>query len=295
VHPCIEKAARLAESFGSTLDLYICDVEQEVPDNLAGGTTLAQYRAMARERRIALLEKLAEPLRARGLFVRTDSNWHFPLEAGVVQHAIKSDADLVVKDTHRHPVVPHLSGAETDWVLIRHLPMPLLLVRPTPWSEAPTIAVSVDPGHVAERPAQLDSSLVSLGRSIGQAVSGQLQIVHALEGPAHLPGEPVSADKRRHALDQQRAAVHEIARCAHVADNAVRFAERSIPDGIVDLVREAHPAILVMGVAARQRYPGSAASTASQVLEQTDCDLLVLKPLGFVSPALVRDSPAGRS
>ncbi|MEP7242073.1 MAG: hypothetical protein ABI885_00145 [Gammaproteobacteria bacterium] len=46
------------------------------------------------------------------------------------------------------------------------------------------------------------------------------------------------------------------------------------------------PAVLVMGVAARQRFSGSA-STASQVLEQTDCDLLVGKPAGFISPVLV--------
>jgi universal stress protein E len=65
------------------------------------------------------------------------------------------------------------------------------------------------------------------------------------------------------------------------------FVEGNVPEGIVQLVQRMRPSILVMGVAARQRLQVGAVSTASQVLEQTDCDLLAVKPAGFVSPVLV--------
>src|SRR3954470_2446995 len=71
-HPSIEKAARLALAFGSTLELFSCRVEADLPESWAGGTTLAAYRGVVRERQIGTLEDLAAPLRARGLTVTTE-------------------------------------------------------------------------------------------------------------------------------------------------------------------------------------------------------------------------------
>ena len=56
-HPCIGKAARLAASFGSTIELFTCDREMQIPDSWAGGTTSLQYRQYMREQRIAMLEQ----------------------------------------------------------------------------------------------------------------------------------------------------------------------------------------------------------------------------------------------
>lgn len=94
-HPCVDKAARIAQGFGSTLELFIGDVEQ------GGGSTFLDYRKNLRERRLATLETLAAPLRARGIHVRTESQWHVPLEqVGAVSTASQvleqTDCDLLV-------------------------------------------------------------------------------------------------------------------------------------------------------------------------------------------------------
>ena len=286
-HPSIEKAARLASAFGSSIELYICDVEQGVPESWAAGSTLAQYRGFMRERRIQMLEELAAPLRALGLHVNTASEWHFPLERGVVEHAIRARADLVVKDTHRHAPGSHMPLVQTDWALLRQLPMPLLLVRRGTWGAHPVVAASVDPCHAAERPVELDLALLGVGSSISRALSGRLTLLHALRPVAHLQGDPVPAAEQKADYDRQRARVATLARDAHVAPCESVFTERDAPDGIVELTQEVRPDVLVIGVAARQRLQVGAVSTASQVLERTDCDLLAVKPAGFVSPVLV--------
>jgi universal stress protein E len=289
-HPSVEKAARLAASCGSSLELYICDVDQSVPENWAGGTTLAQYRGVLREQRLAMLESLAAPIRARGVHVTVATEWFVPLEQGVVQHAIRSRADLVVKDTHRHAPALHMPVAQTDWIIIRHLPMPLLLVRPGEWPVRPLVSACVDPCHVAERPAQLDESLVDVSASVSRALAGEVSVLHSLQIPPHLPGdEPASKDVEL-AYEKQRAAVSSLAHRADLAGGALRFESGSFPESLIRLVKREKPDLLVMGVAARQRFQHGASSTASQVLEQTDCDLLVMKPTGFVSPALITNS-----
>jgi universal stress protein E len=286
-HPCIEKAVRLASGFGSTIELFICATEQGVPESWAGGSTLAQYRGLIRERWIGILEELAAPVRALGVHVRTESAWHVSLEQGIVEHAIRTGADLVIKDTRRHAPTSHTPSVQTDWILIRQLPMALLLVHPTAWDAHPVIATSVDPCHVAERPVDLDRSLLAIGCSMSRALSGEVAVLHALSATPHLPGEHISSSQQSTDYDRQRSMVKGLAMDNQIDAGSLRFTERTIPDGIIELVHSTHPAVLVMGVAARQRLPTGSVSTASQVLERTDCDLLVVKPAGFVSPALV--------
>src|SRR5690349_14964097 len=68
-HACIEKAARIALAFGSSLEIFCCIRPSDLPETWAGGTTLAAYRGVLRERQVGALDALAKPLRARGLAV----------------------------------------------------------------------------------------------------------------------------------------------------------------------------------------------------------------------------------
>jgi len=285
--PGIEKATRIAASCRSSLELYICDVEQDIPESWAGEPRSAEYRELMRQRHLAELQLLAEPLLARGLDVSTVCEWHAPLEEGIGHHVIRTRPDLVVKETHWHAAMPRVTLTRTDWNLIRQIPAPLLLVRRTPWPEHPRIAAGVDPCHPADRPAVLDEAIVDQGRSIADALAGDLDLFHVLQTPPHLPGDHVSAQHTAAVHSHARSAVQQL---AHRAACGVRFREGGTAAGIVQLVQECGPSVLVMGAVARPRWVHSAASgTAAQILERINCDLLIVKPPGFISPLLVTD------
>ncbi|MEP7243760.1 MAG: universal stress protein [Gammaproteobacteria bacterium] len=282
-HPAIEKAARLAASFASTLELLIFDVDQQLPESWAGGTTAAQYRDLMRERYRGDLEALAAPLRAKGLSVVTTSHKGLPLDQSIVEHAIRSQADLVVKDTHT-------SAASINWTLIRHMPMPLLMVRAAPWPSRPRIAVSVDPCHGADRPVALDEKIMTAGSCFSRALAGELEVLHVLQSPPHLAGDTVTAQMKEQSHARDRASIDRLVGHHHPAvERPIRYLEKRIPEGILELVASAQPTVLVIGSAGRPRFQGSTASTAAHVLEHTSCDLLIVKPPGFISPVLVTD------
>jgi universal stress protein E len=222
--------------------------------------------------------------------VKTDARWQAPREEGIVAHAIHTGADLVIKDAHRHPPMSHMPTVQTDWVLIRQLPMPLLLVHPAPWGAHALVAASVDPIHIADRPVQLDQSLARLAGAIGETLSGEAVLLHVTEPTPHLPGDAVPEAIRAEDVWRQREAVSTLATEASIRVDDSSFIEERVPQGIVQLVARTRPAILLMGASARERIQVGAVSTASQVLERTDCDLLVIKPRGFVSPAMVARS-----
>jgi nucleotide-binding universal stress UspA family protein len=286
--PAVEKAARLAAAFGATLDLYACDERGSVPPNWAGGSTLAQYRSVVRERRLAMLEELAAPHQSAGLAVTTTYECHANPDEALITHAIQTGADLVVKDISRDAFAA-LPPGSSDHILMTQLPMPLLMVRADAWGAHPRVATSVDPCRPCERPVSLDESVVGLGASLSRALGGISFAVHVLERPPHLPGEVVTHSERQAAFERQRAQVLALPCLASLDDREVRFLEERIPDGIVQLAKETHPSILVMGVAARPRADDLGGGTARDVLRRTACDLLLVKPAGFVSLVMVTE------
>lgn len=282
----VEKAARLASAYGAAIELYACDPCESVPPSWAGGSTLAQYRSVMRERLGAVLQEIAAPLRASGLTVSVTYAGVSPTAELLVAHSIRTGVNLVVKAAGPR-VAGYSTENEADRVLIAQLPMPLLLVRPESWDARPRVAAGIDPCRPAERPVELDEAVIGLCGSVAHALGGVSFAVHALEAPAHLPGDAVPEEEWQAAFERQRAEVLDLACRAELDDREVRFVERPMPDGIVQLARDTHPSILVMGVAARQRPGTCVGGTACEVLERTECDLLLVKSAGFVSPAMV--------
>lgn len=283
-HPGVEKAARIAAGCGASLELYVCDVVQEGDP---------AERAMREEQSLALLDRLASGLRARGLEVERHVEWHAPLEQGISLRVLRSTADFVVKETHRHPLAPSRGGyGLTDWTLIRQISVPLLLVRETPWPAQPRITVGVDPMHPAQRPATLDESMITIGAEVANATRGVIDALHVLQEPPHLPGEPVPADARAAAHALARKAVTQLVACSNSGGNPVelKFVTGRVAPNVLGFVASRGTNILVMGSGAHARWRQTGASgTAAQILESLTCDLLVVRPPGYVSPLLVTD------
>lgn len=283
--PALDKAVRIARRCGSRLELYVCDVDQQIPESWAGGSRFEQYRELRRQRLLDDLGALAQPLRELGLVVDMVCEWHAPLEQGIGEHALRTQPDLVVKETHRHQHLPRGNLSYTDWNLIRMLPMPLLLARARPWPSAVRVAGAIDPCHPADRPVALDAAIVQGAAVLAGVFDATPDIFHVLQMPPHLPGDRVPLEDVAAAHAQARDAVGQLVQGTGAG---LHFVEGTVPDGLERLVAEHLADVLVIGAVARPRSVHAATGgTAAWVLERVDCDLLVLKPEGFVSPLLV--------
>ena len=93
------------------------------------------------------LERLARPLRRRGIDVQTDLVWDLPPHEAVVRFAVKQKADLVVADSRRHGRLARWFLTNTDWELIRHCPCPLWFVKSPTLRPKIQVLAAVDPFH----------------------------------------------------------------------------------------------------------------------------------------------------
>ncbi len=149
----LAKAVLLAELCRGSLELYVCDVEQKIPESWTGASRAGEYRELMRQRLVGELRRLAEPLKARGLNVSTYCEWQAQQEQqeqGIGYHVIRTLPDLVVMESDRQG---------TDWNLVRQVPVPLLFVGPDPWR--------VSPQEIADS-----------GRSLADLLDGILEVVH---------------------------------------------------------------------------------------------------------------------
>jgi nucleotide-binding universal stress UspA family protein len=98
--PCaaaVREAARLAQRDAARLELYDCGVGPQLPPGWADPDDAAEvYRALLHDRRLEDLERLARPLRSRGIEVTTCAEECAPLEDAIARHLAQAAPDLIL-------------------------------------------------------------------------------------------------------------------------------------------------------------------------------------------------------
>jgi universal stress protein E len=293
--PAANRAAWLAENIGADLELLVCYYNEYLSgDRLFDSPSLEKARAEVIASHEQNLEKLAEPLRASGIIVKTTAVWDHPLYEGIVRRAVESKADLVVKDTHHHSAVTRAFLTNTDWNLIRTCPMPLWLVKPQDFAETPVFVAAIDPMHQHDKPAALDDEILHISKDIATRVHGDLHAFHSYDPriavatatanayiPVSLPFDEI--EQQMHEDHQKR--FREITEF-HKVDKEKSHLVAGLTHEELPLIAESLKAdVVVMGAVARNRWKRLfIGATAERTLEHLPCDLLIIKPDWFQTP-----------
>jgi len=296
----LRKAAALARATGASIELFHALAEPELGAAWRGVTTVEavrRYRTLAAASRCQRLEQFTREKSLRGLTLRCTAAWDYPAHEAIVRRARSSRADLVIAATHLHRLGGRLLLRNTDWELIRHCPVPLLLVKSRRQYRKPVVLAAVDPFHAHARPADLDTRLLVMGGRFAQWLHGSLHVFHAYMplvtvAPAPvgtaplvvLPPEAEEAHGRQIArvIDQlaARAAIPRARRHVYMGD---------VTGELRAATRQLRAALVVMGAVSRSAlkrlFIGNA---AERVLDKLDCDILIVKPRGFESTVLPR-------
>jgi universal stress protein E len=306
----LHKAGVLARASGASVELFHAidtpDPGVSWPETATAETVAARREAIAARGR-RRLEQFAADDSLRGLRVSCTTTWDYPPHEAIVRRARSSRADLVIALTRHHRTGARLVLRNTDWELIRHCPVPLLLVKSSRTYRKPAILAAVDPFHA--RPADLDGRLLAAGGLLARLLHGRLHAFHAYMPLVSLTTLPLGAAPLV-ALPPEAEEAHgrQIARgIDKLADTAgIPRARRHIHLGDVAgelraTVADTHAGVVVMGAVSRSGLARLfIGNTAERVLDKLDCDVLVVKPGAFRSrveprPGVSVPSSTGRS
>jgi universal stress protein E len=286
-HAAVVKGALLAEKLDARLELFICDTNAAREARLAAHIRSGASKPLITNVK-AVLETIAEPLRARGLDVTTEACYGEPLHVALIDRTQRATAELVIKDTHHHTLAQRTFLTNTDWQLIRGCPAALLLTKSKAWAHAPRVLAAVDPGHVNDKPIMLDHCILEHAAAFAKGLRGELHVVHAylplalVTSAATTPPLAISAEdctRDRQVKFKQVSAI--------VSDYAVKpdgmHLEMGSPGEVLPRSANALRAdVLVMGAISRSGLRRVfIGSTAEDVLERLPCDALVVKTPDF--------------
>jgi universal stress protein E len=288
--PAVTKAALLAEKFGARLELFLCDTRAAREARVA-----AHMRAQSKEPLVtsmkSVLEALAAPLRARGLDVATETDRADSLHVALSERVRKTNADLVIKDTHHHTLAQRTFLTNTDWQLIRGCAVPLLLTKARPWAAAPRVLAAIDPGHVNDKPVLLDRCILQRAAYFAQALGGELHALHVFL-PVALVATATSIPPMVAAVSPEAIAYEREIRfkevAAVVAEYAVNAGNIHLEMGgpaemLPRCAMQLNADIVAMGAISRSGIKRMfIGSTAEDVLERLPCDALIVKTPDFV-------------
>jgi universal stress protein E len=286
------KAAQLANGLGAQIELFhAIDAPVYVYPLSEPDRNTKRLQQQSRARHLDDLERIAESIRRPGLKVTTATEWDYPSYEAIIRRALRIRADLIVagRDPRRHfaPGLLHMA----DWELLRLSPLPVLLVKSSRRYQRPAILAAVDPNHVYAKPAKLDGEILSAGKTMAKALRGVLHVMHAyVPSPADMPqgevlvGEDVTAEIEKKAVDRARASFESCVRSSAIPAARRHLVEDRPMLAIPQTARRTRSAIVVLGAISRSGLKAAfIGNTAERVLDDLECDLLVVKPERFAN------------
>lgn len=287
------RAGDLALKSGATIELFSVVRPDSRVFGLPNATLMQINRSVADVRRREL-HKLAQGLRRRGLEVGCTVVTNNSLSESITHRLEQAPADIVAIEAHKHHLLARWFLMQSDYDLIRHCPVPLLIVKGVRRASQPILA-AVDPWHRNDKPASLDRCIVNAARTLANMQHVSLHSVHAYQpliklvaGSAFAPVTiPVSAP-------EEAAQAAMIRRRFKAFNSSYRIAPRQshleMGDPIYVLptaARSLKAQMVVMGAMARSGIDRLLlGSTAEQVLDAMPCDVLIVKPKTRVRAAL---------
>ena len=274
----LDKAVRLARESGAALELQICDHNPYLEDGYYFDPLQARQ---LRDEHVAshrqLLEEMATVIRAQGFTVSVDALWGNPPYKRIIDKVLQSKPDLLVQSSRHHEKISRLLLSHQDWQLLRYCPCPLLLVKDNPWPAHPVFVVAVDPTHVNDKPAELDSQLTAAGQQLAELTEGELHIFHSCYQPPVSGLYPVKVD-----LDLYKRKTADILSQFSLSDEQLHIEQDEVKKSLPALLKRLDASVLVMGAVSRSALDRFlVGSTAERLLDKVHQDVLVLKPQGF--------------
>ncbi|MGL5728572.1 MAG: universal stress protein UspE [Plesiomonas sp.] len=296
--PALSRAIYLAQQEeGATITAFlsIYDFSYEMTSMLSADERQAMRNGVVGQRISWIKDVLAQYTQSdnsgkSAVPIEINVVWHNrPFEA-IIQHVIRGKHDLLIKATHQHDGLESLIFTPTDWHLLRKCPCPVLMVKAQAWREYSKLLVAVNLSSDEEYHLELNQKLVCEAQALSKALpQSEIHLVNsypstpiniAIDIPEFDPTTYNDAIRGHHLLGMKALRQHNNidAEHTHVVEG---LPEEIIPDIATQLDAE----LVILGTIGRTGFSAAfIGNTAEHVIDRLTCDLLAVKPEGFICP-----------
>lgn len=252
--PALDRAHYIAAGTAASVHAYVCC---EPPAGADVADVEARKAEAARVRE--WLERKVEPLRADGDVVTTEVECERDWRGALAPAAARSGADLVLKSTYAHSTLHRRFLNTSDYQLLRHSRMPVLLTKISTGNGIDRVLAAVDFQAPDDAHRKLTDRVLEFSRTIAEMAEAELHCVNAYSGSLNRIN-PVELAERA-GVDRTRA---------HVGDERPETLIREIAERI-------GAPLVVIGSVARSGLSGAVVgNTAEKILDTVAADILTV-------------------
>lgn len=290
--PALARAMQLAKQSSSTSHitffLSIYDFSYDMTSMLSLDERDAMRRGVIHQRE-QWMKNVAGPYIDESVQFDVKVVWHNRPYEAIIAEVFAGEHDILIKSTRKHDIFESVIFTPTDWHLLRKCPTPVLLVKNADWPENANIIASVHVG--SENPTHLDLNdcMVEQLKSLTARLGATPYLVNSYPvTPANITIELPEFDPttysdavRGHHLTSMKAL-----RQKHGIDESQTLVEQGLPEDVIPQSAEKlNAAMVILGTTGRTGLSAVfIGNTAEQVIDKINCDVLALKPNGYVSP-----------
>lgn len=289
--PALRRAVALARKTGASLELCLFDYHRGIAavgvlQPLVMDLALAGFAA-ERER---WLRDTALDLSESGLRVSSKFIWGEPIVDGIVGRVLRGHYDLVVKDIAQEAALRMGRLSSLDRALVRLCPVPLLMVQEGRESQHPCVLAAVDPEHDTQDVKGLNQRVVKAALALAYQCDGVVHLGHSFAGlPLLNSVDSWSSGAEFTQLydllrNHQQESFTALADALGVAKELRHSLTGEPGSEMPALARQIEANTLVVGSSYRQGLNRwLIGSTAEDILDSAPCDVMVVKPEGFLN------------
>ncbi|MEI6895578.1 MAG: universal stress protein UspE [Colwellia sp.] len=215
--------------------------------------------------------------------------WHNrPFEA-IIKHVIEHQCDLVIKGTHQHSKLKSVVFTPTDWHILRKCPCPVLLVKEHEWPQQGNVLAALNIGSDEDEHISLNNSVTKQAKVIAQLISANVHLVNSYPGtPVNIAIEIPEFDASEY--NNAMKIHHNKAMKKHAKSFDIPLSNTHVLEGLPETIIEQtalkiDAELVVLGTVGRTGISAALiGNTAEHVIDLLDCDVLALKPEGYISP-----------
>ncbi|MDP7591975.1 MAG: universal stress protein UspE [Litorilituus sp.] len=215
--------------------------------------------------------------------------WHHrPFEA-IIEQVIEHNFDLLIKGTHQHDKLKSVVFTPTDWHILRKCPCPVLLVKDHAWPENGNIIAAVNVGSNEDEHHSLNAKITEEAKQLSHLIKANVHLVNSYPGtPVNIAIEIPEFNSTEYNDNMLKHHQQAMINYANQYDISVMntHVEEGLPEAVIEQIAQKIDAeLVILGTVGRTGFSAALiGNTAEHVIDQLNCDVLALKPEGYISP-----------
>ncbi len=272
-----------------TFFLSIYDFSYDMTSMLSSDERDAMRRGVIQQRE-EWLKEVAKPYVTDDAEVQYKVVWHHRPYEAIIAEVFSGEHDVVIKATRQHDTLESVIFTPTDWHILRKCPTPVLLVKKHDWPlDGGNIVASVHVGSENEIHQQLNEEMVKQAQIVAERLKAKVNLVNTYPiTPANVTVELPEFDPSAYtdAVRGYHLTAMKALRQKFGIDEAQTRVEEGLPEDVIpDIVKKLDAGLVILGTTGRTGLSAVfIGNTAEHVIDKIDCDVLALKPAGFISP-----------